>query len=75
MNSGDISIPATGLSVGDIYVLLYVYRYWNTEHFAVMALALKCLFHILYLCFVLLACFVLVFRTFNAYYFVKPIYR
>ena len=57
MNSGDISKPAGGLSLGNIHVLLYVYRYWNTEHFAVMALALKCLFHILYLCFVLLFLF------------------
>lgn len=55
MNSGDISIPATGLSAGGIYVLLYVYRYfyWNTEHFCSHGLSIEVL--IPYLIFVFCA--------------------
>ena len=61
MNSGDISIPATGLSAGDIYVLLYVYRYWNTEHFCSHGLSIEVL--IPYLIFVFCASVLVLFLS------------
>ena len=77
MNSGDISKPAGGLSLGNIHVLLYVYRYWNTEHFCSHGLSIEVL--IPYLIFVFCASVLVLFLSLehlvahSAYNFVKPI--